>query len=196
VSIAPFLAPERDGPAKVGRAAKSGTDYGVVPGATMIGQGTSGALSSGTDYYTPWVASSPIVIDRLISEITTGAGTNFRMGFYAADSSWQPVGAPMADSGNLDAASTGVKTYTPGTAIYVPRGRYLSVVNCDGAAALRVVRGGLSGLDTSLGVNPVFTFMVVTRAYAAFPTPGTTWTTPIGGSNGTNHLVIYRVTKA
>ena len=194
---APFLAPERDSAFKVGRAKGAGTTYYSIPGVVATVRG-SHSSTSGTDFYAPWAARTPIIIDQLVCEVTTTGGTNHRMGFYAADTNWQPVGAPLADSGNLDSTTTGIKTYTPGTAIFVPRGRYVSVFNADNASL--GARSFLGTTETSYGNNSgVLAFvnqLYVTRAYAAFPTPGTAWdTVSLFGSSWQEHIVMYRVSQ-
>lgn len=190
--IAPFLAPERDEAFRIGRAKRSGTTHYCIPGLQVNGQ-TTFSLTSGTDQYFPWRNETPIVIDQLACEVTAAAGTNFRIGFYVADADWQPIRGPLADSGNLSSASTGVKTYTPATPIYVPRGRYLSIINADAGPTFRAWRGGLTAIYSSLGANGTVIDMEVTRAYAAFPTPGTAWTIENIGAGGFTHPIVYRV---
>lgn len=196
MTFSPFLAPERDDAARLGRPKRSGETYYCVPGVGWVDSGSVGGVA-GADFYEPWYTPTPLVIDQLASEVTTAlAATNFRIGFYHADGDWQPIGPPLADSGNLSSASTGVKTYTPGTPIYVPRGRYLSVRNCDSATPFfRTYRGILAnqGLDSALGTSGILNFRV-TRAYAAFPTPGTAWTVEDNTSSAAWFHVFYRIT--
>jgi hypothetical protein len=177
----------------IGRAKGGGTTYYTVPGCTLATVATRG-MTANEDAYAPWLTPTPIVIDQLAAEVTVAAGTNFRIGFYAATTDWQPTGAPLADSGNLDASTTGIKTYTPGTPISVPAGRYVSIVNCDGAPSLRAYRGNPNtGLDTALGATSIIVAQRVARTYGAFPTPGTAWTAIDVSSGGISHLVVYRV---
>ena len=178
--LSPFLAPERDSAFKAGRAKMAGTTFNCMPGvwSTTV---SSGNYTAGQDVYAPFEVRTPLVIDQLLAEVTTlFSGGNFRIGFYPAGTDWQPAAgaAPLADSGSILTTTTGVKTYTPGTPIFVPRGRYVSVFNVDnGTAAFRILKGGPLGLPLSstLGGSIFLQTMVVERAYAAFPTPGTPW---------------------
>jgi hypothetical protein len=195
---APFLAPHRDAVYKTGRAKRSGVTYYNIPGVSM-GWATALTFTNNVDYYTPWVARTPLVIDRLATEITTSPGaSNIRLGFYAADTDWQPIGAPLADSGSLDSSTTGVKTYTPGTPIFVPPGRYVSVSNFEVAGtAVRALVGSLdTPISSSMGSNIFVRGMKVTRTYAAFPTPGTVWDGNDVSVEPVHHVVVYRVLAA
>lgn len=193
----PFVAPERDRPIRFGRPKPSGgsTPFSI-PG---VIRGTDGAFSpaSNTDYYAPVVVSAPILVDQLAFEVTTlEAAKNGRCGIYVADTDFQPVGAPLADSGDISIASTGLKTYTPGTPLYLPRGRYLTVYNQNSAtAALRSYQGNIAirTLDPALGAAKELLTLTVGRTYAAFPTPGTAWTTATYGSVGMHNLVVMRI---
>src|SRR5262249_36107541 len=171
------------------------TNRYIIPGFCAVGSNTYTSAAN-TDQYVPFVCLAPVIVDQMASEVTSIGGTNFRIGTYAADQTWQPVGAPLADSGNLAAGSTGVKTYTPGTPFLLRRGRYLSVLNSDGTPILRCYTGSTidgGGLETSLGANAYFDNMSVGRTYAAFPTPGTAWTTLTNLVNsGHRHLIVYR----
>ena len=180
----PFLAPSRDPAAPRGRGARSGETYLSIPGVMLV---STSALSLvlDTDIYQAFYVDTPIVVDQLVAEVSTGTTGNMRIGLYAADRSFQPIGAPLADSGSIDTSSTGVKTYTPSTPVYLPRGRYLTVVNASANGALLTgLRGGLPGLvvDSTLSTVPFFNSFRVSRTYAAFPTPGTAWDTE--GSTG------------
>jgi hypothetical protein len=160
--------------------------------------------SAGTDYYEPWIAVAPLVIDRMAAEVTTNvASQNFRIGFYAATQDFQPTGPPLADSGDISTGTTGVKTYDPATPIFCPPGLYLSVLNTDtNSASFRTATRGapmftgalaVTGLGGSMGVQRMY----VPRTYAAFPNPGSAWTTIGGvGTAGTDYMVFYRLSAA
>jgi len=190
----PFLVPSADSDYKAGRARNSDTTiYYSVPGVMFSSAGGAIAMAGGTDYYAPFWVASPIVVDQLAAEVTVAGGTNFRFGLYPADTDLQPAAnaAPLADSGNLSSATTGVKTYTPATAIFLPRGRYLTVANSDAAISIRGYAMS-TGIDTTAGDLKV-TRQRVTRAYAAFPTPGTRWDTISSAATAINHGVWCRV---
>jgi hypothetical protein len=155
------------------------------------------AFSANFDIYVPFFTSTPIVVGLLSAEVTTlDSAKNFRMGFYAADTDWQPIGAPLADSGDISTTTTGVKTYTPGTPILLSPGRYVSVVNTDTAtAAFRVGRGHLPGsaMQPAMGTSLFAQQFNVSRTHAAFPTPGTAWTASSVGTVPHFHVVFYQV---
>ena len=200
--VSPFLAPDRDGAFKPGRIkAGGGTIYYTLPGATASGASTTGGVTDGhgTDYYTPFFCDAPIVVDQMAFEVTTlSSGKNMRVGIYRADTDLQPTGAPLADSGDISVGTTGVKTYTPGTPLLLPRGRYLTVHNNDDNTATLLVRAYFfgycgSGLPTTLAASYIQR-LTVARTYAAFPTPGTPWTTVASGTTaGFNAAVLLRV---
>jgi hypothetical protein len=151
----PFLVPDRDDGARVGRALSGSTFYSVPNVALSVIVTASAMWTANRDYYEFWYTPTPIIIDQLACEVSAN-GTNMRMGFYRADVNWQPIGAPFADSGNIDASTGGVKTYTPGSPIFVPRGRYLSVGAVDNSAttfkSFRGV-GGATQMASGLGTN-------------------------------------------
>ena len=190
---APFLNPGRDDAAVLGRAKGGGTTYYGVPG--TAGSSTTSSTAADTDYYFPWWTPTPIVIDQLACAVTTvNSGTVARIGLYRADRDWQPTGAPLADSGDLTTSGTGTKTYTPSSPLYLPRGRYLSVLNSDtGTTVFTVMFGTLAGVSSTIS-SGVISRLAVARAYAAFPTPGTAWDTVITGNGPNNHMVFFRVT--
>ena len=134
----------------------------------------------------------------LFSKTTLEAAKNFRIGLYAADTDWQPIGAPLLDSGDISAASTGVKTYTPATPVFLARGRYVSVLATDatGTAVWRVAIGYVPGaaFGTGLGSTAALSELRATRTYAAFPTPGQQWSVSANGNaNGNHYAVFFRV---
>lgn len=199
--LAPFLAPERDNAFKRGRGKGGGTTFYTVPGVAFNAVPLTSSLGQNSDRYSPFFVDSPIVVDQLAFEVTTGAALNVRVGIYPADTDWQPAAgaAPLADSGSISVAATGVKTYTPGTAVYLPRGRYLSVITASAnGSSVRAMIGSPPGapLETALSSTPFETYFIASRAYAAFPTPGTAWTSTLStDSPGPYHIVVYRITQ-
>jgi hypothetical protein len=199
----PFLAPERDPAFKRGRFKKSGTTYYTLPGVALSGIAASGTRIANTDYYAPFFCDTPLVIDQLVSEVVTvDSGKAFRIGIYPADLDWQPAAgaAPLADSGDLSLTTAAVVTYTPGSPIYLPRGRYLTVLNMNSnfIGVLRCLIGqpSHSFLDTTIGSTAYSRDFRVARTYAAFPTPGTPWNTT--GNNAATpgmHCVVVRVSQ-
>lgn len=193
--LAPFLAPERDAAYKLGRPLSGGSGLYMIPGVAFVSSTTTTA-ASGTDVYEPIWVQSPVVCDRLVANVATLSVGNMRLGLYAADSAWQPIGAPLADSGDISTGTTGTKTYTPGTPVYLPRGRYLSVRNHSSTPTLNAINGNpIAGyMASNSGGDPNnngLTSLTVARAYAAFPTPGTAWTSVTVGSSLTPIYTIY-----
>lgn len=194
MTFSPFLAPERDNALKIGRA-KTATQYLVLPGC-FITSFTTLTPTANEDWYTPIYVQTPIVVDQLVCAVTTlDAGDNVRLGLYRADTDWQPVGPPLADSGDISTATTGLKTYTPTTPVYLARGRYLTVINQSGIADFQGMVAGAPGTaaiePTAMNQNSIR--WRVGRAHAAFPTPGTAWTTVTSASNNPIHLIAFRV---
>ena len=189
------LALERDEAVAEGRAKGGGVTYYTVPGVSLNSTSIQTVTLNQLRYGGGWIARTPMMVDQLAAEVTTAAGTNFRIGFYRADRDWQPYGAPLADSGNLDSTGLGVKTYTPSTPILVRPGRYISVVCCDGSPVLRTVRGSAAAaINTTLGSNPFNQFGLTAFTYAALPTPPPAYN--VGSSisvGGWGHLVFYRI---
>lgn len=194
MSWAPFLTPNRDDALKQGRAKGGGVTFYSIPGVAVTGTQAVLTASTNKDYYAPWFAVTPLIIDQMACQIVSSTTGNLRMGFYAADADWQPLGAPMTDSGNI-AITTAVKTYTPAAGIYIPRGRYVSVWNCDTACDPRLWRTSPPGsaLVSALGASPFPEFFEVDRTYGAFPTPGTAWTTGSGATLLPSHIIVFRV---
>jgi hypothetical protein len=166
--------------------------------------GTASTLSAasfnGVDWYTPVFLYSSMLFDQAAVEVSTGdSGTNMRFGMYRASRLWQPQGAPVFDSGDISLTATGVKTYTPGSPILVRPGRYLTVLNSNSsAAALRAYLGvPFTGqvFDTGLGSSGFITGFTVSRAFAAFPTPGTAWTAGTA-ANRVSNMVVFKLADA
>jgi hypothetical protein len=191
---APFLSPDRDAFAKTGRPKGGGTTHYIMPtsGGRMV-DGTA-IPSVNTDYYGAFRFETPVVVDRLACEVTTLQSGNLRMGLYMADGDLQPMGAPLADSGDISTNTTGVKTYTPSTPIILRRGSYLWVMNVSVASvAVRHWDSSPVFAESALGVSAFLTTMSVGRTYAAFPTPGTAWTTVTKSSTGFQNFVLLRL---
>ena len=194
---APFLAPERDDSFKVGRPDAAALDFYYVPGVTFTGASAAATiLTADQDWYAPFYCDTPTVIDRLAFNCTAlVAATNARVGIYAATVNWQPIGGPLLDSGDISTATTGIKTYDPSTPLYLPRGRYLTVINSNGAPSIFRYPGALinNGPQSSFGASGFAARYTVTRTYAAFPNPGTAWTAVDSGSDPCRYPVLMRV---
>lgn len=154
------------------------TTYYSTPGFWTTGAATSPLFANVCMYFGYWVAT-PITVDQVAIEQTTAAaaGKLMRMGLIAADKYWQPTGSALIDSGNFAAdGANGVKTYTPGSPVTLPAGRYLGVIHSDGAPTLRAWAGAGLGDShpTTLGAN-VNCFWRVSKAFGAID--ATAWDT-------------------
>jgi len=177
----------------VGRPKLSGETYYTTPGmGSTVASSTS--LGINTDFYFPTYVATPIVVDQLAFEVSTAVAGNTRIGLYAADRDYQPVGGPLADSGDISTAGLGVKTYTPASPIALPAGRYLTVLNSTVAPGVRIITGPTFGISSTIGASPAFESGSVARTYAAFPTPGSLWTAGNIGNSG-RHPIFLRISQ-
>jgi len=154
------------------------TTYYSTPGFWTVAATTSALVANYCFYFPYWVAT-PITVDQLAIEQTAAgaAGKLMRFGLIAATKNWQPTGSALADSGNIAAdGANGVKTYTPGSPVTLPAGRYLGVIHSDGAPTLRAWAGAGLGDShpTTLGAN-VNCFWRVSKALGAID--ATAWDT-------------------
>jgi hypothetical protein len=191
----PFLAPERDWLLHEGRPKEGATQFYGMPGINLTTITASAGISADTDYYSPFYVRSPVVVDVMAFDVASGVAGNARVGIYCADANWQPVGAPLTDSGDIDVTASAVKTYTLSTPLYLPRGRYLTVYNASSAASLNTY-GALmaNAVATTMGGSPFSVRWRVGRSHAAFPTPGTAWTTTSASNSiGGNYPVLLRL---
>jgi hypothetical protein len=183
-----------------GRAKQGATTYYSLPGVSVSSVSLSSPAGD-TDVYSPIYVSTPIVVDQLAFEVgILVAGGNARIGLYAADTDWQPVGAPLADSGNISIATTGVKTYTPATPIALAPGRYVTVYNQSDTTFTANIRNligsvAFANVDTAIGATPSHSLLSIARAYAAFPTPGALWTTPSPTATAPANKVLLRISQ-
>ena len=171
------------------------TTYYSTPGFWTTGAATS-ALVAGYCFYFPYWVATPITVDQLAIEQTgaAAAGKLMRFGLIAADKWWQPTGSALADSGNIAAdGANGVKTYTPGSPVTLPAGRYLGVIHSDGAPTLRAWAGAGLGDShpTTLGAN-VNCFWRVSKALGAID--ATAWDT-VSTVNAMYTQIVLRVSE-
>lgn len=165
-----------DQPVPLGRAKQGSTTWLSVPGIDFASVGTITMIADRI-YYGPWFVASPITIDRLVFEVSSpaAAGKLIRGALYRADVNWQPTDL-LADTGNIAADATGVKTYD--VSLVLQPGRYLASVRSDGTPAVRSVRGGnvFMGLNPSLGATAAQGNHRCQVAFGAYADPGVAWT--------------------
>ena len=175
--------PTRSSVMRTGRAESSDTTKSfIIPGAVQTG--LNRVITADRLHYGIIWLPTPLLVTSLMIDIVTAAAGNIRIGLYSADVNWQPVGGPLADSGDISSGTTGLKTYTPSTPIYLPAGRYLTAMHCSAAPTVRSHRGLVeSSIDAAMGSNLFPQFFYISTAYAAFATPGVAWTTTVGSSS-------------
>ncbi len=165
-----------------------------VPNAVFTAANTQ-AMVADEDRYLPLVVDFPITISAHQFEVTTGPASdaNVRIGIYAADNEMQPSGAALYDSGSIAVATafTGLKT-TSSLSIVLPAGSYLFVINCSVAMTLRSVLMPVKVILSAMGSSPFGRRFTVSRAYAAFPNPGTKWTAASSSGSGMETSVVFQ----
>ncbi len=180
-----------------GRFNDEGTLQLSIPGVQGPSGVTTGVSTIDRVLYHPFVVDHPIQVDQLTITVTSaGAGsTTARMGIYHADNEFQPLSL-VVDAGTVAVDSTGVKHLAVSPAELLLPGRYVMALNTDGTPTLRLIAVGimmLGGLDESFGTNPFVAELFATQTYAAFPDPGTQYTTAGITNNGFWYRMLLRV---
>jgi hypothetical protein len=141
-----------------------------------------------------------MVIDQIAVEVTTAgaAGSNLRFGIYNGDTTTVVPTTLVVDSGDISAATIGVKTFTPGTAITLTPGLYFTAFSTSSATVVGVrsltttnfaqVIGLTAAGGTSLG-----TYINGTRAaYGALPANASSLTA-LNPTIGNIYALFYRI---
>lgn len=171
----------------------------TVPGVGGITLENTVPRAASFDYYHPIWCASYLTFDQVVSEVTTAsgsAGSVARVGIFAADSSWQP-GTLIEEFGTIATDALGVKTIAPAAGTRtLPGGRYLLAMNCSaGTTTFRSGRGSPGTmLSAALGPSAMADTLRVPRTHAAFPSPGTAWTTIVFSAIGLQQSIFLRVT--
>lgn len=176
----------------MGRLLAAATTHMAIPGVVLNSQGTA-ALAANLVRYFPIYVVTPIVVDQLVLEVTTLAGsTTARMGIYHADKDWVP-GALVVDGGTVATDSTGVKAASV-TAPLAP-GRYLMATNSNGTATIRTFRGFLANqwLMSTLGASSVVFLLRGAQTYGAFPATGTAIDTVSASTIALDYYMCLRI---
>lgn len=177
-----------------GRISLGGTTHYSIPGIDLIAVTTRTFVASRI-YYEPFFVLTPITLDQLALEVTTGGagGTLLRMALYAADTNWLPTGARIVDSGTVAADGLGVKTASINTTLQP--GRYLKAVISDGTPVCRALRGGgqFYGIAAAIGASALNAQLIVAGSGNALPDPGTAPTTVVVTTAPPDHVVVMRV---
>lgn len=128
-------------------------------------------------FLVPFPVHKTIVIDQIAVEVTSAGavGSTLRFGIYNGDATTVVPTTLVVDSGDISAATIGVKTFTPGTAITLTPGLYFTAFTTSSSTAHGIrsltttnfaqVIGLTAAGGTSLG-----TYINGTRAaYGALP---------------------------
>ena len=128
-------------------------------------------------FLVPFPVHKTLVIDQIAVEVTSAGavGSTLRFGIYNGDATTVVPTTLVVDSGDISAATIGVKTFTPGTAITLTPGLYFTAFTTSSATAHGIrsltttnfaqVIGLTAAGGTSLG-----TYINGTRAaYGALP---------------------------
>ena len=168
----------------------------AIPGTTVGGVANAQALGANVIWYIPFTVEFPIAVDRLACNVTTlFAGSNIRMGIYAASRAWQPSGAALIDTGSISSATTGAKVATVSATLQP--GRYLTALVCDsGTVAVRLgtvssrVPTEISAAAFGSTANVLVGGRRASFTYAALPTSGPAWTTETDGSGSSGEPIV------
>lgn len=179
-----------------GRLKASGVAHPGLPNTVFQSNGTQ-AIIANQVRYNGFIVLSPVTLDQLVCEVqATGTATLIRMGIYAADTDWQPTGAPIVDGGTIDASTPGAKSVSINTPLAV--GRYLTALNANGTATLRSWRGdgtnGGWGVAPALGAGSQNTIVTATQTFGVLPTPGTVYVAAgvVAGNTAPTHVMLAR----
>ena len=180
-----------------GRAKESAGDTQLsIPGVTASGASTVAVAIDEVRYF-PFVVDHPIQVDQLTIEVTSAgsASTTARLGIYHADKNFQAT-TLVVDAGTVTVDSTGQKDLAVSPAEMLAPGRYMMAFNSDGTPTLRGVRAfGPWGLRDLITANPFIFGLRVTQTYAAFPDPGTQYTSTQSDNTGMAYLMFLRVAE-
>jgi len=163
---------------------------------------TLGATNHSTPsvFLVPLPVHKTMTIDQLAVEVTTAgaAGSTLRFGIYNGDTTTVVPTTLVVDSGDISAATIGVKTFTPGTAIILTPGLYFTAFSTSSASVVGVrsltttnfaqVIGLTAAGGTSLG-----TYINGTRAaYGALPSLASSLTA-LNPTIGNIYALFYRI---
>ena len=131
-------------------------------------------------YYGVALFLTPTVITNMIIDVSTldAAATNTRQGIYAMGSDGD-IGDLLADSGNINVSTTGVKTTALGTPLKLPAGKYFftfvtdsTVLRVRGPNMSSMLFGGGGGITPFSG-DGRFRFGYISGVTGALPTSPT-----------------------
>lgn len=186
--------PSAHHPAEIpdGRVIYGSTIFASIPGVELSTQST---ISLPTNYihYFPIKIVTPVTYDRMIVEVTTAAsaGKKLRLAIYNANINWQPTSL-ILDAGEVAADTNAVVTKTINQTL--TPGPYLLAIAIQETTVLRALRGGsrYTGVFPTLGATSILQAAYVSKAYAAFSDPGTSWNAVWAGILPFSHALFLR----
>jgi hypothetical protein len=170
-----------------------------LPGVMWDALANAFALTANTIRYTPFRIpdGTTLAVDRIWFEVTTlQAGSNARVGVWAADINWQPTGTPLIDA-TTTTATTGAKNITVSATLSA--GRYIAGIVSDANISCRAgiarVSWGSDHSGTAVaagGSSQMISNRRVALTYpGTMPTPGPAWTaTDTSATNTAGDLLI------
>lgn len=151
-------------------------------------------------FLVPMPVHKTMIIDQIAVEVTTAGavGSTLRFGIYNGDATTVVPTTLVVDSGDISAASIGVKTFTPGSPITLTPGLYFTAFSTSSASVVGVrsltttnfaqVIGLTAAGGTSLG-----TYINGTRAaYGALPANASSLTA-LNPTIGNIYALFYRI---
>lgn len=148
--------------------------------------------------YEPWYVTDTMKFSALELEVTSGAASSVvRLGIYAANHDWQPIGPLVVDAGTVATVTTGLKSASM-TPVTLRPGRYLGCFISGHAPIIRLCRSGaIPTIDpTSSGSPFISEFYINSQSSmvaGGFPTTGVAWTTTVPSNVPFRHLIYPRV---
>lgn len=112
---------------------------------------TAQALTANRLYYIPYHLDYEKDVDEIGVVVTTGAGTNMRLGLYRRDPDGNP-GDLLITSGDLNPSTTGLKNDSTFTTQNFDLNEYYIAIVSDGATALRATTASQQSGANALGV--------------------------------------------
>lgn len=163
-------------PSWVPSTASGSQNWSLLVGTSSVGS-TATLTKDRWEYVKAWTPF-PITLTAAQVKVTTlQAGSNIRFGAYNVDSTGQPTGAPIFDSGAISSASTGLKAVT-GLSANIAAGWFLWAINVDTAGVVLAANVPTFFSDE---VDPSTSPVIINRragtaTYGALPTTGPAWT--------------------
>jgi hypothetical protein len=152
-------------------------------------------LAANTINYSWFTVSKACTVDLAQFEVTTGPASNadVYVGVYAADDNFNPIGAPIFDTGAIavNTSATGVfrRQFAPVT---LQPGAYVTAILPSVVMSVRRANGGITYVAGGMGANPTPVWSLAGLTAGALPTTGPEATVFAGGGQIQSQLVFLR----